>query len=57
METISKERLHRIRIQDDISVTIRPSSIIITFLREYWWGLRSTRDCHGRRVVNVVSFF
>jgi len=31
METIPKERLHRIGIQNDISVTIKPSSIIIPF--------------------------
>ncbi len=31
METIPKERLRRIGIQNDISVTIKPSSIIIPF--------------------------
>jgi hypothetical protein len=31
METIPKERLQRIGIQDDISVTIKPSNIIIRF--------------------------
>ncbi|MDQ6868731.1 MAG: hypothetical protein M3178_10110 [Pseudomonadota bacterium] len=31
METIPKERLQRIGIQDDISVTIKRSSIIIPF--------------------------
>jgi hypothetical protein len=32
METIPKERLHRIGIQTDISITNKPSSIIIPVL-------------------------
>ena len=31
METIPRERLRKIGIQDDISVTIKPSSIMIPF--------------------------
>jgi hypothetical protein len=35
MQTITKERLHRIGIQDDVSLTIKPSSIIIPIVASY----------------------